>query len=75
MVEIKNIPIVVNFDNTAGISERDCDDLIALMYLIRKKADIPFVLTTFGNDTEKSVNYVKIEDKDMIIEELGLVFE
>ena len=48
-------PVVVNFDNTAGVPERDCDDLLALEYLRRRGAELPFVLTSFGNHKEAIV--------------------
>lgn len=47
---------IVDFDNTFGVKYRDVDDFLALMYMIKSKADIELVTTTFGNDTIEVVN-------------------
>lgn len=48
--------IIVDFDNTLGVSERDVDDFLALSYLMKKDVDILAVTTTFGNDKIDIVN-------------------
>lgn len=60
--------IIVDFDNTLGVNERDVDDFIALLYLMKAKADIVLVTTTFGNDTIDIVN----EKTKMVFNDLDL---
>lgn len=63
--------IIVDFDNTLGVNERDVDDFIAFLYLMKAKADIVLVTTTFGNDTIEIVN----EKTKMVFEDLKLDYE
>lgn len=48
--------IIVDFDNAFNVKNRDVDDFIALLYLIRKNADIGLVTTTYGNASIEEVN-------------------
>lgn len=62
--------IIVDFDNAFNVKNRDVDDFIALLYLIRKNADIGLVTTTYGNASIEEVNRASKK----VFEDLKLTF-
>lgn len=63
--------LIIDFDNAFNVDKRDVDDFIAFLYLMRERADIVLVTTSFGNASLEEVN----QATEKIFKDLGLAYD